>query len=298
MNQRVYEISLGLMIAMTVIAVWRLFNRTEHSLNISGLWSLFCLLLGSGLLWMRKLRARPANHVLSDDQRPPVLYLRSFKDDELTSRPIRETGLPVPFTEEEYLVEVLRDFGPCIAIGQPGESLPDLGAVRIYLADDAWQDKVRELLISSKLVVLRAGKTPNFLWEVEQGIRSARPQNIIILIPRMKNVYRSFRKLANRYFPKSLPERIEEPNLFMGIASLHGYLYFDEDWTPHFVEFRSRTAFWSRPVSFPIKYVIQASLSPIYERFGIAIPKPEYTSLGVVLISFLLAIIGLFILGI
>lgn len=296
MNQRVYEISIGMLMAMAIIAIWRLFHRAENSLNISGLWFLFCFLVSSAIVWMRRLRRRPTDQVLSEDQRPPVLYLRSFKDDEVTSRPIRE-GLPISFTEEEYLVDVLKGFGPCIAIGQPGERLPDLGAVRIYLPDDAWQDKVQELLISSKLIVLRAGKTPNFLWEVEQSILSGRPENILILIPKMKNVYTHFWKLANRYFPKSLPEHIGEPNIFSGIASLHGYIYFDGDWTPHFTEFRFRNPFWWRPVTFPIKYVFQVSLAPIYKRFSIAVPKPEHMSWVVVLISFLLAIFGLFLLG-
>ena len=205
--------------------------------------------------------------------------------------------MPISFTEEEYLVDVLKDFGPCLAIGQPGETLPDLGASRIYVPDDAWRDKVRELLISSKLVVLRAGKTPNFLWEVEQSILSARPQNLLILIPRMEKVYSRFRKLANRYFPKPLPEDIEPPNLVQGIASLHGYIYFDEDWTPHFTEFKFDIPVWQRQMAFPIKYVIQVSLAPIYERFGIPIPPTENTSWGVVLTSFLIAISCLLLLG-
>lgn len=284
--------------AGAALSIWRLVNPNDHSpLNFSGLWFLFCLLVSTALLWGRKLRRRSADPVLSGDQRAPVLYLRSFKDDDITSRPIREPGLPISFTEEEYLVDVLKDFGPCIAIGQPGESLPDLGASRIYVADDAWQDKVRELLNSSKLVVLRAGKTPNFLWEVEQSILSGRPQSILILIPRMKNMYSQFRNLVNRYFPKSLPENIGDPDLFLGIASLHGYIYFDEDWTAHFTEFRFRIPFWQRRMAYPIKYVMQTSLAPIYERFRMPVPKAENMSLGVVLTSFLIAIFCLYLLG-
>ena len=297
MNKRIYEISFGLLMAMGVLTVWRLFHPTESSLNIYGLWSIFGILISSVFLWMRRLRRRSSTRFLSEDRRPPVLYLRSFKDDEITSRPLREPGTLFSFTEEEYLVEVLKDFGPCIAIGQPGENLPDLGAMRIYLADDVWQDKVRELLISSKLVVLRAGRTPNFLWEVEQSVRNVRPQHIIVLIPRTKNLYSRFRELASRYFPKPLPETIGTPNPFSGSASLHGYMYFDEDWSPHFIEFSYRMPFWQRFMAFPIKYVIQASLAPIYERFSMAVPKPENMSLGVILLSFLLAIFGLFLLS-
>jgi hypothetical protein len=297
MNQRVYEILIGAWMAVGILSIWRVINPLENSLNISGLWFFFSLAVSYALLWGRKIRRRQAGNVLSSDQRSPVLYLRSFKDDEITSRPIRDTGMPISFTEEEYLVDVLKDFGPCLAIGQPGETLPDLGAARIYVPDDTWQDKVRELLLSSKLVVLRAGQTPNFLWEVEQSIRNVSPQNIIILIPKMENLYNRFRKLAVGYFPQSLPEEIGTPDIFHGIASLHGYIYFEEDWTPHFTEFRFDIPFWQRRMAFPIQYVIRASLRPIYERSGIPVPKTENPNLVVIIIALSVFLVSLFRLG-
>ena len=291
---RLYEISMGLIMAVGVMIIWGLVNNKENSFsNYSGLWFFFCFIIGSAFMWGRRFLLKPASKVLSEDQRPPVLYLRSFKDDDITSRPIRESALPVSFTEEEYLVDVLNDFGPCVAIGQPGEKLPDLGAARMYVANDQWQDKVKELLISSKLVVLRAGKTKNFLWEVEQSIKSIHPRNIIILIPKMKNIYVQFHRLANQAFPKPLPENIGESSLFSGIASLHGYIYFDEDWTPHFTKFKFQIPFWQRWMPDPITYVIRSSLAPIYEHFGMFIPKTERISIFVIIAAFLLSIVAL-----
>jgi len=297
MSQRVYEILMGILMAVAVLSIWRVIKPLENSLNFSGLWFLLCFVVSSALLWTRKLRRRSPDYVLSKDQRSPVLYLRSFKDDDVTSQPMRDPGLPISFTEEEHLVEVLKDFGPCLAIGQPGETLPDLGAARIYVPDDAWKDKVQELLISSKLVVLRAGETPNFLWEVEQSIRSGRPENIIFLMPRGKTVYNQFRKLANRYFPKQLPEDSGIPNSSQGIGSLHGYFYFDEDWTPHFTEFKFDIPYWKRSMAFPIKYVIRSSLRPIYERFNIPVPQEEKLNWVIVGLSFLIVIFSLIRLG-
>jgi len=291
---RLYEISMGLLMAVGVMTIRGLVNNRENTFsNYSGLWFLLSFIIGWIVVWGRRRKLKPASKVLSEDQRPPVLYLRSFQDDTITSRPLRESTSPVPFTEEEYLVAVLNDFGPCIAIGQPGERLPDLGAARMYVADDQWQDKVRELLVSSKLVVLRAGKTRNFLWEVEQSIKNVNPLKIIILIPKMKNTYSQFRKLANSLFPKPLPETIGEPNLFSGVASLHGYLYFDEDWTSHFARFEFRIPFWKRNMADPITYLLQNSLGPIYERFGNPIPKTEGINVFVIAAAFLLSMVAL-----
>jgi hypothetical protein len=288
---RFYEISLGLSLALTATTIWGWITAKDYW--FSGLWVSFCLVTGFAFMWGRKLMQKSADKVLLEDQRPPVLYLRSFKDDAITSSLIDTSTSPVSFTEEEFLMEVLNDFGPCIAIGQPGEKIPDLGAARMYVADDQWQDKVRELLISSRLVVLRAGRTKNFLWEVEKSIQSVTPRNLIILIPKTKNVYSQFHKLANQSFPKPLPESIGESNLTSGIASLHGFFYFDDDWTPHFTKFEFRIPFWQREVVFPIMYVMRNSLAPIYERFGILMPKTEYMNYAVVAVTFVLSMLAI-----
>jgi hypothetical protein len=295
---RLFEISTGLLMAVGVMTIRGLVNSKENTFsNYSGLWFFFYFIISSILIWGRRLKLKPAGKVLSEDQRPSVLYLRSFKDDKITSRLLRESTPLVPFTEEEYLVAVLNDFGPCIAIGQPGERLPDLGAARMYVADDQWQDKVGELLVSSKLVVLRAGQTSNFLWEVEQSIKNVNPLKIIILIPKMKNTYSQFRKLTNSLFPKPLPETIGDPHLYPGAASLYGYLYFDEDWTPHFAKFEFRIPYWKRNMADPITFLLQNSLGPIYERFGILIPKTEGINVFVIGAVFLLPMLALVLLN-
>jgi hypothetical protein len=47
--------------------------------------------------------------------------------------------------------------GPFVAIGRPGERLPQLGAIRLYVADPEWQEMVTRLMSEAALVVLRAG---------------------------------------------------------------------------------------------------------------------------------------------
>ena len=43
---------------------------------------------------------------------------------------------------EQELAALLQSVGPVIGIGQPGETLPDLGAARMYVSDDAWRATV------------------------------------------------------------------------------------------------------------------------------------------------------------
>ena len=71
------------------------------------------------------------------DKRSPVLYLRAFRHDTLSSKII---GLPftntlADTTEEEQIAKVMNEIGPFIAIGRPGEERKLLGATRIYVDD-------------------------------------------------------------------------------------------------------------------------------------------------------------------
>jgi hypothetical protein len=286
------DIWIAFLLALIIIKIWGWVGNKDNPFSrLFGVWWLLSYMIGYGLLWGRKFFQKPANKVLSEDKRPPVIYLRSFKDDEKAAAPIVAQYMPVFFTEEEYLVDALNDFGPCVAIGQPSEKLPDLGAARMYLDDDEWQDKVRELLASSSLVVLRAGDTPNFFWEVEQSAKIIKPKNIIILIPKIR--YDLFRTRANQYFPKPLPEDIGNPKTG---TRLYGYIYFDEDWTSHFIKFEYHGSFWqpqlpSNGTRYIVQYTIRNSLAPIYERLGILIPQIEGGSFIVFFIAFLLSIL-------
>lgn len=85
----------------------------------------------------RRLGAPMATEILKRDHRRPVLYLRAFRDDLF-----RSTGTPslVGYifwdpTVEEKLALKMRGVGPFVAIGKPGEHLPQLGAARMYVPD-------------------------------------------------------------------------------------------------------------------------------------------------------------------
>ncbi|MFC1536783.1 ankyrin repeat domain-containing protein, partial [Pseudomonadota bacterium] len=78
----------------------------------------------------------------------PVLYLRSFIEDD--SREAEErfitTLAPQEGSFEAQKVEFLWELGPVVAVGQPGEKLPPLGALRTYFGHAEWQDGVSDLM--------------------------------------------------------------------------------------------------------------------------------------------------------
>ncbi|MET0781406.1 MAG: hypothetical protein ABWZ16_07800 [Microbacterium sp.] len=125
----------------------------------------------------RRLRARSLPAMLAADTRPYFLYLRGFDEDRLrTTSSLTRRGFIESFTPfarprfEEVLVEYLSRFGPVIAISPRDQRLPDLGAAKVSLEGDAWQDHVREWVGGAQAVVMAA--TPGevrrgLAWEIE-----------------------------------------------------------------------------------------------------------------------------------
>jgi TM2 domain-containing membrane protein YozV len=142
-------------------------------------------------LWRRSQQheAIDADEAMAADPRPPVLYLRSFCDDgvsilaqegsALKRRLARTLSLPTP---EEHMATILARVGPVIAIGKPGEPLPELGAGRLYVAHDQWQQRVTELMRSAALVVVRVGASPGVLWEIEQALANLPRQRLVLAV--------------------------------------------------------------------------------------------------------------------
>ena len=71
--------------------------------------------------------------------------------------------------------------GPVIAIGKPGEPLPELGAARLYVGDADWKAKVTDMMARSRLVIIRTGSTPNLEWEIEQTMTHVPRRQILFV---------------------------------------------------------------------------------------------------------------------
>jgi membrane protease YdiL (CAAX protease family) len=249
-----------------------------------------------------KRRCAPsAERVLSTDTRPPVVYLRPFQDDSFAGQGVVEPDIPgphptylpiwVPETEEEQLAQVMNEIGPFVAVGRPGETLPHIGAARMYLEHDEWKDDVLRLISSAKLVVLRAGETGSFLWEFEAVLKHVAPEKIVVLIPFEAPQYHAFRVKVQRVMPnlpfhlplyfgklrqRSWVERFKDWMSTTEVqGSIRGILYFTPRWECHFLELRG----FGGGIANPLARAFKITLEPVFQQLGVPWKKPGRSGL-------------------
>ncbi|HEX8866185.1 MAG TPA: hypothetical protein VF821_11065, partial [Lentzea sp.] len=87
-------------------------------------------------------------------------------------------------TEEEQIALALRPAGRLVAVGRPGEPLPEVGALRLYLRDDEWQAAVLDLMGRARLVVLAVGRGDGLLWELSRAVEVVAPHRLVLLVGR------------------------------------------------------------------------------------------------------------------
>jgi hypothetical protein len=141
------------------------------------------------------------------DHRPPVVYLRSFTADKrLSRRPLSVGRLPSFRSEEEQMVEALREAGPVFALGKPGERLPRLGAGRVYVGEAEWRPQVLSWFDRAALVVMHipASPTEGLAWEIEQGLQLVARDRLIFVVTSSAGAEWLARTLGER-IPDALP---------------------------------------------------------------------------------------------
>jgi hypothetical protein len=134
----------------------------------------------------RRVLQPSADLAQQNDRRPPILFLRSFQDDKFKLKErVRIAGVPTnqSIRMEEALGLRLRDFGPFLAVGEPGEGLPQLGAARAYLSDDQWQAAVLSWIKESRLIAMLCGPTRWIHWEMQNIIAFQRLDRVLLLLP-------------------------------------------------------------------------------------------------------------------
>jgi hypothetical protein len=148
---------------------------------------LFGALGGLCLVAAKRMRARLKLAEQVEDVRAPVVYLRSFQvDKRLSRRPLAIGRVIASRTEEEQLVGALRESGPVVAIGRPGERLPRLGAQRVYVEDADWQQQILSWFTRAALVVIHVPPKPTegLTWEVERSLSSVALDRLVFLVSR------------------------------------------------------------------------------------------------------------------
>jgi len=116
-----------------------------------------------------------ASELQAHDQRRPIVLLRSFSDDDLT--------LAGGWDLEEILARELGTFGPFVAIGRPGEPLPEIGAARNYYTDAEWQKAVTKWMDEALALIVLPGLSGGLGWELETIQRRGHIGKLLVFMP-------------------------------------------------------------------------------------------------------------------
>lgn len=126
-----------------------------------------------------------ADSLLAVDKRPPILFLRSFSDDEKHRHPHPDRAL-LDYSLETRFANHFNKFGPFIAIGSPKEALPQPGAARAILPDDQWQPRVLDWMKEAQVIIMYAGTTEWVSWELRKIAECGRSTDLILMFPQTK----------------------------------------------------------------------------------------------------------------
>ncbi|GAB3169816.1 hypothetical protein GCM10027059_35430 [Myceligenerans halotolerans] len=187
-------------IAMLSVAIVRVIAPEEFVQEGFGnpLIALALALLGLEVLNWSRQPGRLAKRVLQpavrkqidSDDRPPVLLLRSFQDDNLEVHPpFALTGAVDAFSGESHVrfEEVIAwsawERGPLRTFGQPGTRLQPLGAARDYHDDANWQEAIRQVSQEAQAQVLIVGRSPSLIWEIGEVRSRRRLASTIFVFP-------------------------------------------------------------------------------------------------------------------
>ena len=121
----------------------------------------------------RRAAVRAAEDLLNEDERPPILFLRDFDDDQVS---LGQRSMPAwsrvvdPGVELANLEDVMQRYatlGPLVAIGRPEDVRPPIGVARRYVRSGDWQSVVLSLMDGARVVVVGTSDSPGLVWEIE-----------------------------------------------------------------------------------------------------------------------------------
>jgi hypothetical protein len=164
-----------------------------------------------------------AENLTQTDQRAPVLFLRSFKDDQVElDRPKRGfvrgflgMGAGAP-SLDHVLLEEFTAVGPVVAIGVPGEAAP-FGAARTYVDDSEWKAVVAKFASDAAAVVIVIDDTEGVNWELSHLLDSGHlPKTLCLMPPRYVRQSEKAAEIVRRVLVEqkcTLAEPLTEPCL-------------------------------------------------------------------------------------
>ncbi len=154
----------------------------------------------AGLALARLLAARgqkwitfSLSHLVRKDKRKPILFLRSFRDDQVLmprakyslTGTLAEFGRP-SLSLDEMLYNKASRHGPVVAIGRPGDTLQPYGAAREYISDETWKMRVADLSRDASTIIACADNTEGTIWELRHVLQAPSAHKTMVLFhPRL-----------------------------------------------------------------------------------------------------------------
>jgi hypothetical protein len=137
---------------------------------------------------------------ISTDQRRPLLFLRSFKNDrQVLPQPKASIAYGLlTYAErqksiDEILLEEGSNFGPVIALGSPGEQVAPYGAAREYYDSTnpaIWREAVSKLATESQAIIVYVDDSEGLWWEVSHIVEKGYlAKSLFLLNPTCSNVH-------------------------------------------------------------------------------------------------------------
>ena len=182
-------------------------QKLTTAIEVAGAW---CILKG------RTFFTPKAEAVLAVDKRPPVLYLRSFRDEKPDSVKLEGMGLYIDRSLEMKLAKYFRPFGPFVAIGSQQDSQPKLGAIRLMRSDDEWQIEIKNLMSRSANIVTAVGISQWIKWEINEIVTRNYVNKTIFMFP--VTIYQGWRLKRKRKAEQDLRLKIFREALGTNLA--------------------------------------------------------------------------------
>jgi len=173
------------------------------------------------------------------DRRAPLLFLRAFRDDQVTLPSPRYTLLgrllalakPRQSLDHILLTEGTL-YGPMVALGNPGDAMPPYGAARGYVGNEHWQDAVTQLARSSLAIVIAVDDTDAIWWEIEHLVGHDHLDKTLFLIhPKFRGASENRRITGRILATLSLPQELERRALETFQSGDAVGFFFDRDRT-------------------------------------------------------------------
>jgi len=200
---------------------------------------------GGYYAWLRgsRISSVSAEELLDSDSRAPIVFIRSFGDEEQSFRlktlsgMIRRYFVDSAFQQryfqagasfwrpmlQQQFKWLFNQIGPYVAIGRPGEKIPATGAARLYVSDSDWKKVVGDFFGKARLIIVHPGKTPGLRWEINEIIRLGVPEKILFILPAFEDDYLAFSAWVNSELPEKMPETMPSAR----------FIAFDPDWKPY-----------------------------------------------------------------